>query len=603
MSSVLPVFHVFLLLLLSCFITQCNAFRALRRSPLASTERSKAVVAKIFSTVPLDQLRGSSSANNSITATTDFQNFDYYSHWYPVIWERDLILNRPTKVTLFDVDYAIAKTAEGEVMALLDACSHKSASLSEGRVTSCSSFQCAYHGWTFNGTTGQCKSIPQVNRKLLDSTTDRANAVAIPAQVVQGCVWIFPGGKDSVHQHPPPPRIPDLENSRATEYRILGPILRDFPIDWTVLVENIMDPDHGLFAHQTTGFDLYSASKDHSQAIVEDIPLNGGKGWTITSSVDAVYKVLQKKEDRKEISSTAISSISPLKATTRYVAPCTIWMGRINAKTNQTSFFNVFYVSPSGTGKSRFMSASYAKIPKFIPLPPRWWMQIAVNNFLDQDTQLLATQQRHVLATESQLALEAEPSSIRMNTTAGVTINDTPLPVRKRLYVYRSPSERLGVRIGAFFDATVKRVPNRLAAIRDLGGYDRVMRQAVPPREIVLDRYQQHTVICPDSATFLRNCQIVRRIFQVIALVPVLTPLVLLPTMLTATAKASSRITILSSIQRIYTKFPGLPVACSVVSALISFVAHKLAREFFFKYNSSFRNRDLDKIPKLHPDS
>ena len=28
--------------------------------------------------------------------------------------------------------------------------------------------------------------------------------------------------------------------------------VRDFDVDYTLLLENLMDPDHGLFAHQVT---------------------------------------------------------------------------------------------------------------------------------------------------------------------------------------------------------------------------------------------------------------------------------------------------------------------------------------------------------------
>ena len=647
---VLLLFLLFDLLQLFSSIKFCDAFQIYGQVFLFSAERAKTKIINKISLVSLKReirvpskfafadasaSRTSEPALTTAPHITNFDKFDYNSHWYPVIWERDLVPDRPTKVTLFDVDYVIAKTSRtssssspgegGEIMALVDACPHKSAALSEGRITSCGSFQCAYHGWTFHGSTGQCLSIPQVgetsaNRlrgntnNVTTTTTDRTNARAIPAQSVQGMVFIFPAGRNLVHQHPPPPRIPELDNYETrthsnSDYRLLGPIIRDFPIDWTILVENIMDPDHGVFAHQASGFDFYTASKEHAQVILQDTPLNQGKGWTITSSVDAVYKVLARRHHpQNKADSTSSSSSSyrrtPFQATTRYVAPSMIWMGRINSETNQTLFFNVFYVTPTGTGKSRFMAASYAKLSKFLPLPPRWVTQMAVNNFLDQDTQLLATQQRHVLAVESQLALEAEQN---MTNTNGATSRDLLyLPVRKTLYTYRSPSERLGVRLGAFFDATVHRIPNRIAAIRSLGGYDRVLHQAVPPRDIVLDRYRQHTMICPDSMTFLNYCHKVRQLFLYVALVPILIPLLLLPTMLTAsnTTTINTRISLLlSAIQRVYIKYPGLPIAISLTSALISHLAKKLSREFVFKYDSSFRNRDLDKIPKLKPDS
>ena len=84
-------------------------------------------------------------------------------------------LNQPIRVTLFDVDYVLAKTTtttktstsdgnsgnddakkdgeeEEEVFyAMLDSCPHKKVALSEGRITNCGTddktyFQCSYHG-------------------------------------------------------------------------------------------------------------------------------------------------------------------------------------------------------------------------------------------------------------------------------------------------------------------------------------------------------------------------------------------------------------------------------------------------------------------------
>ena len=79
-------------------------------------------------------------------------------------------------MTLFDVNYVIAKTTttkhkqegdgktEEEVsyVAMLDECPHKKVALSEGRVTECGGYiQCSYHGWTFDGRSGECVEIPQ----------------------------------------------------------------------------------------------------------------------------------------------------------------------------------------------------------------------------------------------------------------------------------------------------------------------------------------------------------------------------------------------------------------------------------------------------------
>ena len=110
----------------------------------------------------------STGTTNSVPYSTgdkgSFASFNYNSYWYPVVWAEDLRLKKPTKITLFDVDYVVAKLSETEVICLKDRCPHKSAALSEGRITAAGKFQCAYHGWSFDGTDGSCEEIPQIGR-------------------------------------------------------------------------------------------------------------------------------------------------------------------------------------------------------------------------------------------------------------------------------------------------------------------------------------------------------------------------------------------------------------------------------------------------------
>ena len=88
-----------------------------------------------------------SSSSAHLSPKRDFSGFDYGAHWYPVVWARDLRPNEPTRVTLFDVDYVVARTTAGgeedeSFYALVDECPHKKVALSEGRVTKGGDFQC-----------------------------------------------------------------------------------------------------------------------------------------------------------------------------------------------------------------------------------------------------------------------------------------------------------------------------------------------------------------------------------------------------------------------------------------------------------------------------
>ena len=194
------------------------------------------------------------------------------------------------------------------------------------------------------------------------------------------------------------------------------------------------------------GFDLYAASKEAPQSIEEEF-VNDGKGWVITSRVAAIDKLIAVDKTRRGKKMKEIDQAKVKISTSTFHAPTTVYMGRRDKETGDTIFVTAFWICPTGTGRSRFMSAAIGKLPISIP---RWIMHLNLNNFLDQDTHLLATQQRYVLEAEAD-AVES------MNVGELMT---KPTNVRKNTYVYRSPTEKLGARVGQFWDETLNRAPN-----------------------------------------------------------------------------------------------------------------------------------------------
>ncbi|KAL7450933.1 hypothetical protein ACHAWC_002783 [Mediolabrus comicus] len=613
--------------------------------------------------------------------------------WYPVLWSRDLPLNQPTRVTLFDVNYVIAKTTnkhkqeggdgktEEEVsyVAMLDECPHKKVALSEGRVTECGFIQCSYHGWSFDGRSGECVEIPQTviaaaaasskNRKegiveslptnantaslippdrehkrikaerWADTTTTkkpknkrREDGTAIAITEAQGMLWISPFltplealAATSKGILPPPPRVPEIDMpGYKTQIAI-----RDFPIDWTVLMENIMDPDHGYFAHSSSGtapmgFDWYSSDGvDNVMKVKEEFQENNGGGgggvYKIFSEVNAVSKLGKynaevrnptgdKSKKSKKKKKKDVDVPPPKLATTTFVAPSLIYMGRRDNSTSTSNFLTAFWVSPTGTGRSRFMSAAISKAPFVIP---RWIVHMQINNFLDQDTFLLLGQHRAVLKREAEGYLKEANDD---DTTA--TDSDAPSStnnVRKSTYVYRSPSEKLPVKIGKYFDATLSKVPNRKEALMawyNRNNSDNKLFESWPNRETVLDRYEQHTKICPDSMDLVNRCERVMTRSKTIGLAMTLLKLVLKTSPAAASVAASFQnpfvvgvgpfISSISSTLRFLTASAAsyLVQTKSLLSILtLMFASHYIAarikREFFFKFNDQIHHDDI----------
>ena len=158
--------------------------------------------------------------------------------------------------------------------------------------------------------------------------------------------------------------------------------------------------------------------------------------------------------------------------------------------------------------------------------------------------------------------------------------------VRKKNYNYRSPTERLGVRLGAFWDATLSRAPNRIEWLLKM---DQSMAlDAIPVRRHVLDRETQHLDICPDSQGFVRNCQ---RIKQGASLVAVGSIAVKLWANLVVSA---------ARVDRFLT--PNKLVMTLLLASLVRFAVSRLIKEFYFKYTEAYRDRDLTNIPKIWRD-
>lgn len=511
-----------------------------------------------------------STTRADLSSASRFANFDYEAHWYPVVWADDLRMNEPTKVTVFDVDYVVAKISNTEVVALENRCPHKAAALSEGRVTSSGHFQCAYHGWSFNGTSGDCVEIPQIVRAdgtMPRTVPSKSRANAVPAQIYQGMVWLFPGGGlEKALQAPPPPTVRECEEDGFK----MTSTIRDMPVDWPILVSNICDSDHGMFAHQAKSFDMYSASKDVPLQVTEEFP-NDGKGWIMKTKVDATEKLL--KVDRNLRGDKPIPETMTPMAMSDFHAPFHLQLKRVAKDTNSTSFVAAFYICPVGVGRSRFMSAAWSKKP-----PARWLTKLFLDNFLDQDTYLLATQQQRILSKEA----EDVRAMMKKQHGPSSSLETKAMTTRRNLFCLSSPTEKGGAKIEQFWDETLLRVPNRVQHLLELDAAG-AFRQT-PSREFVLDRKSQHLDICPNSQDVVRNCERVIRGTNAVSLAFLAAKI-----LCSYWVKAQRWNTVLK---------PSVLALTFGLSSMVKWIARRIKNEYFFKYTDEMRRKDLSKIPQ-----
>jgi len=223
--------------------------------------------------------------------------------WYPAL-ESNVVRGHDLKPSmLLGVPLVIGRDARGRAFALRDSCPHRGMPLSAGRFDG-QTVECSYHGWRFEGATGQCREIPSLtSRDKL--RVDRIFAVSFPCEEQDGYFWVYvpekrggayltgaagaaerperPGAADAV---PPCPRLPVF----SERYRITH-LAADLPCHVDHGIIGLMDPAHGPFVHQAWWWRSRSSIHE-KEKVFEPVP-NGFRIRAHTPSSNAAfYRIL-----------------------------------------------------------------------------------------------------------------------------------------------------------------------------------------------------------------------------------------------------------------------------------------------------------------------
>jgi len=195
--------------------------------------------------------------------------------WIPCASINSLQGLGPQRITIMNIDFVVwhttppPQTKEGkkkkkkkspeqeqqeiEWIVQADACTHRLAPLSQGRVnpeTNC--IECPYHGWQFDSN-GNVTDIPQLDndRTIQDVQKQKGTKLqTFPTHVVGNLLFVFL--PTSLHGEMFPQSIlpeqyyPFLNDSKDGNAKYF---VRDLPYSFDFLVENFMDPAHIPFAH------------------------------------------------------------------------------------------------------------------------------------------------------------------------------------------------------------------------------------------------------------------------------------------------------------------------------------------------------------------
>ena len=88
----------------------------------------------------------------------------YPNGWYEIMRSSDLTIGMSKAVSLLGHHFAIFRRANGNVSIMDAYCPHLGANLGVGGIVRGNCIECPFHGWQFDGDTGQCMAIPYAEK-------------------------------------------------------------------------------------------------------------------------------------------------------------------------------------------------------------------------------------------------------------------------------------------------------------------------------------------------------------------------------------------------------------------------------------------------------
>ena len=376
--------------------------------------------------------------------------FNFFQHWYPVSPVEDIDPQKPTPVTVLGLRLVIWKPKSSNYRVFLDKCPHRLAPLSEGRVDEkTGNLMCSYHGWEFDAQ-GICTRIPQAeNPQLVSKNKKNLCAVSLPVRQENDLLWVWlDANSPQLATDTPLALSPQIDASKGF---VWSSYVRDLEYDWQTLVENVADPSHVPFTH-------HGLQGNREQAL--PIPLE---------IIKSTANLIEANSQGRFNTTITFEPPSRLEYTIR-----------VGNEGKQLGL--ITYCIPTYPGKSRivalFTRNFAANINRFIP---RWWSHIKLRNKVLDGDMIILHQQEHFLQ-ERQLH-ESWKTAYKLPTSADRLIFE----FRNWFDKYsqgKLPWDKVGIQVPQSSTLTINE-----------------------NRQVLLDRYNQHTKNCSSCRKALKIAQ------------------------------------------------------------------------------------------------
>jgi phenylpropionate dioxygenase-like ring-hydroxylating dioxygenase large terminal subunit len=167
----------------------------------------------------------------------------FENYWYPIVTARE-VKRKPRAVRLLGRDIVLYRD-NGKLFALEDRCPHRGVKLSAGKCeyAGTGSITCPYHGWTFDGATGQL--LAALMEGPDSPLTRKVSVRSYPVREFAGLIWIWPGEMEPVTLEDD---IPDYIGNQKKFFSIS--MYTDYKCNWRALVDNWPQDHHAQMVHR-----------------------------------------------------------------------------------------------------------------------------------------------------------------------------------------------------------------------------------------------------------------------------------------------------------------------------------------------------------------
>ncbi len=158
--------------------------------------------------------------------------------WYVAAWDYEVTAKGLLARTVAGRPLAMYRTADGRPVALADACWHRLAPLSQGKLVGNDEVQCPYHGLRYNSA-GRCTGMP-----AQETINPSAVVPSFPIVERYRFVWVWLGEPTLAN----PDDIPDMHQMSSDEWAGDGETIYA-PCNYQLVLDNLMDLTHEEFVH------------------------------------------------------------------------------------------------------------------------------------------------------------------------------------------------------------------------------------------------------------------------------------------------------------------------------------------------------------------